>query len=60
MTLTDLKTKTLNQVSDMLTEGRISEDLAREYCALWNNGPHFTRARLSMDGTRILNYEDIT
>jgi len=43
-TIDTLKTKTLGQVSDLYREGSISRDLAEQYAALWNAGPHFTTA----------------
>ena len=50
----DLKTYSLNQVSELYQEGVISAALTEEYIELWNRGPHFTKAQLS-DGV-IRNY----
>ena len=58
MTIEDLKTKTLAQVSNLLGQGLITAELAQEYVDLWNKGPHFTKASLSLDKRHIYNFED--
>jgi hypothetical protein len=55
MTLDDIRNRTLGEVSDLLRAGKITPEVAREYVALWNEGPHFTAARV--EGWTICQYD---
>jgi hypothetical protein len=54
-TLEDLKTKTLNEVSELFGDGEITHELAQAYVDLWNQGPHFTKAQVCVNYIR--NFE---
>lgn len=57
MTIEDLKAMSLGRVSELLTNGTITEELAKEYVQLWNtSAPRFTRAVVEV--WRIAQYSN--